>query len=110
MRQRDAAGRVLALPNQTPGLIEHYGLTRADVDRTAWSIDRVGRKYEGAAAINRLAQEFGGRWQLGMVLYRIPPLRWAEDAAYRWLADNRGRFARWGVTPECEQPESGCQQ
>ncbi len=108
MRRRDAAGRVLVLPNQTPGVLDRYGLTRADVDRAAWSIDRQGKKHEGAAALNRVVGEFGGPWRLALLLYRVPPVKWAEDLAYRWLAAHRGRFARWGVTPECEQPGVRC--
>ena len=106
VRARDAGSRVLALPNQTAGLPLAAGLTEADVDREAWAIARDGRVYAGAAAINRTLHELGGGWRLVARLYALPGLRWAEDLGYRWFARHRGRFARWGVTPECERPKA----
>lgn len=109
IRQRDVAGRVLALPNQTPGLKETYGLTRAQVDREVWAIDSDGNKVAGAAATNRIFRELGGAWGLLSALYRVAPLRWIEDRVYAWVAANRGQLARWwSATPECEQPGVDC--
>jgi predicted DCC family thiol-disulfide oxidoreductase YuxK len=103
------AGRVLALPNQLPGVTERYGLTRADVDREAWTIDAAGRKYAGAASINRLLEEFSDFWPVVGKVYWVPPLRWIEDIGYRWIARNRSKFARWGVVPECDEPGIKCE-
>jgi len=92
---------VLALPNQTSHLIEQFGLTREEVDREVWAIDADGRKFAGAAAINRILQELGGVWAWLARLYRFAPIRWIEDRAYRRIAANRERLSRvWGAPPE----------
>jgi len=103
VRARDEAGRVLALPNQTPGLIERYGLSRAAVDREVWTIDANGAKLGGAAAINRMLAELGGAWPWLSRALRLAPLFWLEDRAYRWVAAHRHRLARWGIAPELEK-------
>jgi predicted DCC family thiol-disulfide oxidoreductase YuxK len=103
------AGRVLALPNQTPGLKEKYGLTRAEVDGAVWVVDGAGQKWRGAAATNRILRELGGVWAVVSALYRFPPLRWIEDRVYEWVAAHRGQLARWwSATLECEQPHANC--
>ena len=60
------------------------------------------------AAVNRIGQLIGGRWAWPAPLYALPPVRWAEECVYRWVADNPHRLARWGVTPECERPGVDC--
>jgi predicted DCC family thiol-disulfide oxidoreductase YuxK len=107
VRARDRAGRVLALPNQTPALIARLGLTRADVDRAAWAIDRGGRRYCAAAAVNRVLAELP-RWWFVARLAGVPPLFWLEDRAYYWFAAHRHRFARFGAVPECSVPGVPC--
>lgn len=108
IRARDPAGRVLALPNQTPGLLARTGLTRAQVDASVWVIDRTGHRYAGAAAINRTLRELGA-WRAVAALSALPPVRWSEDRLYAWFARNRGRFARWGSTPACARPVYQCE-
>lgn len=102
VRRRDRAGRVLVLATQTPGALEHYGVTPEEALRAAWTIDREGRRLEGAAAVSRVLHELSGGWRVVAALYRIRPLGVAEEAFYRWFARNRSRFARFGVTPEHE--------
>ena len=108
MRSRDAAGRVLALPSQTPGLRERIDLSRAQADAAAWAIDRHGRRYAGAAAINRTLAELGA-WRFVARLYRVAGIRQAENLFYRWFAAHRGRLARWGAVPACARPHVDCQ-
>jgi len=111
IRQRDVAGRVLALPNQTPGLKEKYGLTRAQVDCEVWVIASDGNKHAGAAATNRILRELGGVWSLISALYFFSPFRWIEDRAYEWVAAHRRQLARWwSAPPECEQPGVDCEK
>jgi predicted DCC family thiol-disulfide oxidoreductase YuxK len=106
---RDTAGRVLALPNQTPELKEQFGLTRAEVDRQVWVIDRAGRKWGGAAAVNRALAELGGGWRWLSYAYQLPFLAWIEDRAYFWIAANRRHLARWyGFTQNCPPPNVNC--
>jgi predicted DCC family thiol-disulfide oxidoreductase YuxK len=107
IRRHDPDRRILLLPNQTLGLRQQIGLSKQQVDRAVWAIDASGRRYEGAAAINRILKELG-RWRHLAMLYRLPLTRQAEDRCYRWFAANRGRFARWGITPACERPGVGC--
>ncbi|MBI3968134.1 MAG: DUF393 domain-containing protein [Chloroflexi bacterium] len=109
MRERDHANRVLALPNQTPRLVERLGLTRADVDRSAWAFDADGRVYSGAAAINRVLAELPG-WRWLSLIYRIRPLNHLQELVYAWIAPRRGRLgAIVGVaTPTCERPGVAC--
>lgn len=109
IQARDAAGRVLALPNQKPGLLERYGLAQAEADREAWTIDLAGEKLAGAAAINRCLQELPQPWPWVAGWYRLPLLRWVEDRGYRWVAEHRHWLARWYSTvPECDRPDSEC--
>jgi predicted DCC family thiol-disulfide oxidoreductase YuxK len=108
VRRRDRAGRVLAVANQKPGALERYGVTRAQADRAAWTVDAEGHRLGGAAAINRVLHELGGVWRVAAAAYRFPPAAGVEEAFYRWFADRRSRFHRLGVTPECEEPGAGC--
>ena len=106
--RHDTSGRVRLLPNQAFGVVDAPQLTRADLDREAWAFDQRGRRYAGAAAINRTLFALGGRWRLLSLVYRVPVVHWCEDAGYHWFAKHRNRFARWGVTPACERPGGGC--
>ena len=100
---------MLALPNQTPGIKGKYGLTRAQVDAAVWTIDGIGHKWRGAAAINRILSELGGVWLVLSLFYRFPPFAWIEERVYDWIAAHRGQLARWwSATPECEQPGITC--
>ena len=108
VRRRDRAGRVLAIANQGKGVLARYGLTRDEADRAAWTIDREGR-LEGAAAVNRVWRELGGGWAALAGAHRLRPAAGVEEAAYRWFARNRTRFSRFGVSPECDEPESDCE-
>lgn len=101
MRARDRAGRVLVFPNQTPGLIERFGLIRAQVDLELWAVDRGGRRWSGAAAVNRTLRELGGIWGWIGAAYRFPPLGWLENRGYRWVAVHRSLISRFlGAPPE----------
>jgi predicted DCC family thiol-disulfide oxidoreductase YuxK len=99
---------VLVVANQKPGVLERYGVTRAEADRAAWTVDAQGRRLEGAAAINRTLHELGGIWRLMATPYRARPLAALEEAVYAWVAPRRGRFHRFGITPECDEPGADC--
>lgn len=110
IQARDPAGRVLALPNQIPGILPRYGLTRAQLDRAVWTIEPNGHLQSGAAAINRVLIALGGIWRWLGLAYRLPPMRWAEDLAYAWVARHRHRLSRvWGTTPACDEPDVSCE-
>jgi hypothetical protein len=38
-------------------MLAAHGLTRAEADRSAWVIERGGRRLEGAAALSRVLEE-----------------------------------------------------
>jgi predicted DCC family thiol-disulfide oxidoreductase YuxK len=59
------------------------------VERAAWAVEPGGKKFEGAAAINRVLKELGGGWAGLAALYRLPPIRWVENAYYRRVARKR---------------------
>ena len=99
---------MLVIANQKSGALERYGLTREEADRAAWSIDRAGRRLEGAAAVNRVLDELGG-WGALALAYRLRPLAALEEALYSWFAPRRSGFGRLGVTPECDEPGPACE-
>lgn len=99
---------MLAIANQKRGALDSYGITRREADRAAWSIDSDGRRLEGAAAVNRVLAELGGMWRALAALYRVPPVGAVQEALYRWFAPRRSTFRRFGVTPECDDPQAGC--
>ena len=109
VRRRDRAGRVRAIANQQRGAVPRYGVTREEADRAAWTIDSEGRKLGGAAAINRVLAEMGGAWPAVAKLYGVRPIAAAEEAFYRWFARRRSRFRRFGVAPECDDPDAACE-
>lgn len=97
---------MLAYPNQTPGLKEQYALTRAQVDAAVWVIDETGRKWAGAAAVNRMWQECGPFWAALAWLYALRPVAWVEEQVYLWVANHRGLLSRfYSTTPECQRVE-----
>jgi predicted DCC family thiol-disulfide oxidoreductase YuxK len=108
VRQRDRGARILVLPNQAPGALRRYGVTRAEADRAAWLIEPGGRRLEGAAALSRALEVLGGGWRLLAIPGRLAAAAAAEEAAYRWVARNRGRLGWLGVLPECERPGVPC--
>ena len=108
IRRRDRTGRVLAVASQKAGVLDRYGMTREQADLSAWTVDRHGERLQGAAAMNRVLHELGMPWRLASAVYRLGPMAGLEDALYRWFAPRRSRFAKLGVTPECDEPGAGC--
>ncbi len=100
VRRHDRNGRLEVIPNQGPGVLERFGLTRAEVDRAAWLIGPEGRRREGAAALSGTLEVLGRGWRLLALPYRLRPAAVLEEAAYRWVARNRHRLARFGDKPE----------
>ena len=108
MRARDHAGRVLALPSQTPGILAATGLSRSQVNESAWAITRDGSRSAGAAAANLVLRELGPPWALITRLSHLPGAIKIQGWTYAWLTRNRGHFDRWGITAECQQPGVSC--
>jgi acetyl esterase len=100
---------VLVLPNQTHGLLSHYGLTPGEAARELLAVDAAGRLYAGAAAVNRALASLGGGWRLLEVLARVPFLFHLEASGYRWVAEHRSRLGFWSARPACEEPNANCE-
>ncbi len=98
---------MLALPSQTPGLIEQIGLGQAEVNHAVWALDSAGRLYVAGGAINRVLAELPG-WRWAALLAWLPPIFWPEQRVYYWFGANRYRFARFGVEPACSRPGVRC--
>ncbi len=109
VRRRVPAGRVLALASQERGALERTGVTRAEADARLWLVRRDGTRVAGAEAVNGVLREAGSAWPAVAAIYRVPPLRAAEDAFYGWFARHRSSFRRFGITPECDHPDAGCE-
>ena len=108
VRAQDRAGRVTALPSQQPGLLERFGLTRAQADREVWAFDTAGNAWSGAEAIFVVLELLGGPWKAVAAGSRLPLIKPLAALGYHWFAAHRQFFARWGTTPECEDPARGC--
>jgi predicted DCC family thiol-disulfide oxidoreductase YuxK len=108
VRRRDRAGRVLVIPNQKRGALDRYRVTRDEAARAAWAIDRDGRRWEGAGAMNRTLREIGGGWSIVAAPYRLAPVAGLEELLYRWFARNRASFQRFGARPECDEVDADC--
>jgi predicted DCC family thiol-disulfide oxidoreductase YuxK len=92
-------------PYQKPGVPEAHGLSRAQCEAAAWAVTQDSRRYPGAAAIN-LALSVALGTSLPMLFYSVPGVKRVQDAAYDWVARNRGRFP--GDTPYCTQHPEEC--
>ena len=109
LQRRDKANQLTMLPNQQPDVLQRYGLTKDEVQRAVWALEADGTRYEAAAAITKILATLGGPWALIALLYRVPPLRWLEDAGYRWFSRNRYHFGwLWRTTEFCDRPGANC--
>ncbi len=95
-RDHVPAGRLAARPNQEPGLIDRYGLTRRDVDRWVWVVEPSGRRFRGAGAVARVLGEMSGRWRLLALLASLP----GAGLGYALVSKSRPLLsAIWGDPP-----------
>jgi predicted DCC family thiol-disulfide oxidoreductase YuxK len=101
----DRTGNLQTEPLQSPGVAQRLGIAPASLlDSVRW-LDSSGAVYSGAQAANAaLSAAVGTR--IPLVIYRIPGIRFVEEAIYRWVAANRYRFP--GTTPYCESHPSAC--
>lgn len=105
MQALDRHRRVTAIPFQQGGAPARYGLSIAQCEAAAWAVTPDGSRFHSAAAINTiLAVALGTR--LPLWIYAIPGVRQLQDAAYAWVARNRGRLP--GDMPYCEQHPDAC--
>jgi predicted DCC family thiol-disulfide oxidoreductase YuxK len=92
-------------PLQSHGTAERLGIADGDLmDSVRW-LDDSGRVYAGAEAANAAVSAALGT-RIPLLVYRIPGIRSAQDAIYRWVAAHRYRFP--GTTPYCESHPVAC--
>src|SRR5579884_1352895 len=98
-------GNVQVEPLQSPSAAERLNIPPSQLlDSVRW-LDPSGAVYSGAEAVNAALSAAIGT-KLPLTLYRIPGVRFVQDAIYNWMAANRYRFP--GTTPYCEShPAAG---
>jgi predicted DCC family thiol-disulfide oxidoreductase YuxK len=101
----DRTGNVQTEALQSPGTAERLGIAPASLlDSVRW-LDSTGAVYSGAEAANAAFSAAIGT-RIPLAVYRIPGMRFIEEAIYRWVATHRYRFP--GTTPYCESHPSAC--
>jgi predicted DCC family thiol-disulfide oxidoreductase YuxK len=98
-------GNVQTETLQSRGAAQRLGIAPASLLESVRWLDASGAVYSGAEAANAaLSAAVGTR--IPLAIYRIPGIRFIEEAAYRWVAANRYRFP--GTTPYCESHPAAC--
>ena len=72
------------------------GLTRDDLERSAYLVCTPGDNYEGFFAFRRLLTALPAFSPLGALMW-LPGVRLIGVPVYRWIADNRHRLSGCGV-------------
>lgn len=98
-------GNVQTETLQSPGTAERLGIAPENLLESVRWLDTSGTVYSGAEAANAaLSAALGSR--IPLAIYRIPGIRFIEDAVYRWVVAHRYRFP--GTTPYCESHPNAC--
>ncbi|MDT5361339.1 MAG: hypothetical protein QOC69_3101 [Mycobacterium sp.] len=101
----DRTGDLDTRPFQQEGTAQLLGVPASKMVESSWWLDSSGAVYAGAEAINAaLSAALGTR--LPLRIYRLPGIRWLQEAVYRWVATHRYRFR--GATPYCELHPVAC--
>ena len=98
-------GELQTEPLQTMGAAERLRILPTQLlDSVRW-LDSSGVVYSGAEATNAALSAAVGT-NLPLMLYRMPGVRFIEDAIYKWVATHRYRFP--GTTPYCQSHPAAC--
>jgi predicted DCC family thiol-disulfide oxidoreductase YuxK len=101
----DRTGNVRTETLQSPGAAQRLGIEPERVLESVRWLDASGAVYTAAEAANAaLSAALGTR--IPLAIYRIPGIRFTEEAVYRWIASHRHRFP--GTTPYCESHPAAC--
>jgi predicted DCC family thiol-disulfide oxidoreductase YuxK len=98
-------GELRTEPLQGPRVAERLGISPSRLLESNRWLDAKGAVYSGAEAMNAAVSTAIGT-RLPLAIYRIPGIRFVEDAIYRWVAGHRYRFP--GKTPYCESHPTAC--
>ena len=90
---------------QSARAAERLGIPPSRLLESVRWLDSSGAVYSGAEAANAALSSAVGT-TLPLTLYRIPGIRFVEDAVYRWVAAHRYRFP--GTTPYCQSHPAAC--
>jgi predicted DCC family thiol-disulfide oxidoreductase YuxK len=90
---------------QSPGTAQRLGIEPASLLESIRWLDASGAVYSGAEAANAAFSAAIGT-RIPLAIYRIPGIRFIEEAVYRWIAAHRYRFP--GTTPYCESHPTAC--
>ena len=101
----DRTGNLRTEALQSPGTAERLGIAQASLLESVRWLDTSGAVYSGAEAANAAFSAAIGT-RIPLAIYRIPGVRFIEEAVYRWVAANRYRFP--GTTPYCQSHPSAC--
>jgi predicted DCC family thiol-disulfide oxidoreductase YuxK len=98
-------GELFIEPLQSPGTAERLAIPPSRLLESVRWLDSSGAVYCGAEAANAALSTAIGT-KVPLLLYRIPGIRFIQDATYRWVAGHRYRFP--GTTPYCESHPAEC--
>src|SRR5207248_11052558 len=99
LMEHNRAGDLEIAPLQSPGVAERLGIPSDRLLEAMRWLDSSGAVYTGAEAwAAAWSAALGTR--LPLRFYRIPGIRFIQNAVYRWVANHRYRFR--GTTPSCE--------
>ena len=101
----DRTGNLHTEPLQSPGAAERLGIAPASLLESVRWLDSSGAVYSGAEAANAAFSAAVGT-RITLAIYRIPGIRFLEDALYRYVAAHRYKFP--GTTPYCESNPAAC--
>jgi predicted DCC family thiol-disulfide oxidoreductase YuxK len=103
--RHDRTGNLGTEPLQGDGVAERLGISDGQLLEAMRWLDSSGAVYTGAEA-------WAAAWsvalgtRLPLLFYRIPGIRFIQDAVYGWVAAHRYRFP--GTTPYCESHPVAC--
>jgi predicted DCC family thiol-disulfide oxidoreductase YuxK len=98
-------GDVQTEPLQKPGTADRLGIAQDRLMQSIWWLGSSGEVYSGAEAANAAVSSALGI-SVPLLVYRVPGMRWVQNAVYRWVADHRYKFP--GTTPYCESHPVAC--
>jgi len=101
----DRTGDLRTEALQSSGAAERLGIAPTSLLESVRWLDASGAVYSGAEAANAAFSAAIGT-RIPLAIYRIPGVRFIEEAVYRWVAANRYRFP--GTTPYCQSHPSAC--
>ncbi|MCT7661886.1 thiol-disulfide oxidoreductase DCC family protein [Mycobacterium deserti] len=101
----DRTGGLRMATLQSDDAPERLGVPASRILDAARWLDDDGDRYDGAEAMNAAVSAALGT-RLPLRIYRIPGVRWLQDAVYGWVVDHRYRFP--GTTPYCQSHPVAC--